>query len=334
VELSAKPRTGRFIYLLVHGLMLKFFQLALAGVLFFSLLGFLGSVSRFGELSSHFRLQYFLMAGVVLIVFAGLRHWRWAAAALLCVTLNGALVVPWYFPVATQTKARETNFRVLLSNVHYSNHDYAAVRQLIEREQPDLIILQEAIAHWQQAMKWLEADYPYKRVSVDGAGLETACYSRFSFEDTNASPEQIAEIYGIAARLKTQAWQLSFVTIHPAVPTHSRGFPARNEQLALTAQLLKQMPESKMLIGDLNCSLWSPYFSRLVSDSGLKVARQGFGVVPTWPTFLPPMMIPIDHCLVSPDILVTDCRRGESIGSDHRPLIVDLRISSEIKSSN
>lgn len=334
MELSAKPRPGRFIYSLAHSLTLKLFRLCLAGVLFFGLFGFLGSVSQLGELSSHFRLQYFLIACALLIAFLLLRQWRWAAAALLCVILNGALVVPWYLPLATQTKAHERNFRVLLSNVQYSNHDYNAVRQLIEREQPDLVILQEAIEHWQQALKWLEAHYPYKRVSVDGVGLETACYSRTLLEETIISSEQLAKTSAIAARIKTQDWQLSFVTIHPPVPTHSRGFAVRNEQLALTAQLLQQMRGSKMLIGDLNCSLWSPYFSRLASDSGLQVARQGFGVVPTWPTFLPPMMIPIDHCLVSPDILVTDCRRGESIGSDHRPLIVDLRIFSGNKASN
>jgi endonuclease/exonuclease/phosphatase family metal-dependent hydrolase len=37
-------------------------------------------------------------------------------------------------------------------------------------------------------------------------------------------------------------------------------------------------------------------------------------------------MIPIDHCLVSPDIDVLRMRTGRNIGSDHLPIIVDMTI--------
>lgn len=76
-----------------------------------------------------------------------------------------------------------------------------------------------------------------------------------------------------------------------------------------------------------------------MSKTGLKNSRQGFGLLPTWPikTNYPPyakipsfltglLSIPIDHCLISPDIKVAKTRTGPNVGSDHRPLITDLLI--------
>jgi endonuclease/exonuclease/phosphatase (EEP) superfamily protein YafD len=39
------------------------------------------------------------------------------------------------------------------------------------------------------------------------------------------------------------------------------------------------------------------------------------------------MSVPIDHCLVSPEITILDRRLGPAVGSDHYPLIVDFIIS-------
>jgi endonuclease/exonuclease/phosphatase family metal-dependent hydrolase len=73
--------------------------------------------------------------------------------------------------------------------------------------------------------------------------------------------------------------------------------------------------------------MWSPYYSQLMRDSGLMNARKGFGVLPTWPSHVPFLKIPLDHCLVSADISAAHIRTAEAIGSDHLPLIVDLAVA-------
>ena len=117
---------------------------------------------------------------------------------------------------------------------------------------------------------------------------------------------------------------ISLFATHPLPPGSGRPFRSRNLQLTWLATLARESKNPAILIGDLNVTPWSPDYTRLVRDSGLRDVRRGYGILPTWPTMFPPMMIPLDHCLVSPRIAITTVRRGSDIGSDHLPLIVDL----------
>ena len=68
----------------------------------------------------------------------------------------------------------------------------------------------------------------------------------------------------------------------------------------------------------------SPFYKNIVKSGKLRNARSGFGILPTWPTFMPLVYIPIDHLLVSKEIGVLKVRTGRNIGSDRLPLITDL----------
>jgi endonuclease/exonuclease/phosphatase (EEP) superfamily protein YafD len=98
--------------------------------------------------------------------------------------------------------------------------------------------------------------------------------------------------------------------------------------LGAGAAVIRELAGPNICIGDLNTTMWSRYFRDFVEQSGLASVREGFGVLPTWPTFMGPnwMMLPIDHCLVSADIRVVTASVGDRIGSDHLPLIVELEL--------
>ena len=101
--------------------------------------------------------------------------------------------------------------------------------------------------------------------------------------------------------------------------------------LAAAADCLRDLPGPKICVGDLNITPWSPYYRSFVERTKLVNARNGFGLLPSWPTFLffKCLMLPLDHCLVSDDIRVADARTGEPIGSDHLPLIVEIELEVE-----
>ena len=100
----------------------------------------------------------------------------------------------------------------------------------------------------------------------------------------------------------------------------------RNDHLDSLANTSRLIQGPVMLIGDLNLSTWSPYFDDLIKTSGLKDSRKGFGIQATWPVKFPLLRIPIDHCLVSPSVSISNWARGPDIGSDHFPIIIDFTI--------
>jgi endonuclease/exonuclease/phosphatase (EEP) superfamily protein YafD len=80
-----------------------------------------------------------------------------------------------------------------------------------------------------------------------------------------------------------------------------------------------------LVVGDLNTTDFSPCFRDFLKASGLQDSRQGRGIQASWGPF-PLLEIAIDHCLTAPEIAVMQRRVGPHLGSDHRPVIIDLRL--------
>ena len=79
------------------------------------------------------------------------------------------------------------------------------------------------------------------------------------------------------------------------------------------------------VVGDLNASPWSWSFGRLTDGGALRNSQIGFGLQPTFSANSNVLFrVPIDHLLHSGDLTVVDRRLGDSLGSDHFSLIVEL----------
>jgi len=312
---------------LALSLLLKIPKAAFLYVPILTLTSFLGDVYWLLELTTHFRLQYLLFAGFFLLIFVPLKMWRWAGVALLCLAINAAYVLPWYWPAnSVQPDAKGQRLRLALSNVLWDNKHHADVIQFVRSEKPDLVFFQEVTPRWAKEFEVLRAEFPHSRLDpADDAG-GMALFSRLPFEQAELAP--LADYNGpaIIAQVSVGGRLLSMVSVHAPPPGGKKNFDHRTEIFDQTAAYLNTLPEPKILVGDLNTTMWSPYYKRLVEKIGLKNVREGFGVLPSWPTYLPPLFIPIDHCLVSREIQVIEVRTGSRVGSDHLPLIVDLLV--------
>lgn len=304
----------------------------------------LSVISSFGwnsllELFSHFKLQYFLLNLLLLSLLFLTQRKNLMLVSLFCLAISIVEIVPWYIPQAKIGGANSVQLRVLSSNVNIQNQNYSKVLSLVRQEKPDIAIFMEIDRAWAEQLDSLKDILPYSLVNANPYNLGIALYSKRKLEDASIAFFGVEQNPTILTRLNLNGQTLSLVATHPPPPIRKLLFHARNKQLDEIAQYIKSLSTRVIMAGDLNITMWSPYYKRFVNKTKLENARQGFGLVPTWPikTSYPPyskipafltglLSIPIDHCLMSPDIKVAKIRSGSNVGSDHRPLITDLVI--------
>jgi hypothetical protein len=93
------------------------------------------------------------------------------------------------------------------------------------------------------------------------------------------------------------------------------------------AELAERTPPAKynFIVGNLNAGPWQPAFRKLTKSKWRDAADViGQGLRPTWPTWSPLPIVPVDHVLVSPGLGVAGANTTSIAGSTHRALIVTL----------
>ena len=292
-----------------------------------SIAGCLGEINLYFELSSHFKLQYLLVGLSTLIFFALVRAKKiWLLVSAFCIVINLAEIVPWYFPAPAFAGAPPgQHLRILHSNVLTNNRRYSDVISLVKAEQPDIAVFVEVSTAWARELAVLSEMFPYSLQQQESENFGSAIYSKLPLE--NGSVQGFSsQRKSLLADVKFQGKTISLILTHPSVPIKQYSFIDRNQQLAAIGEYAAQVKNPLVVVGDFNTTMWSPFYKNMINTGKLRNARSGFGLLPTWPTFMPLLYIPIDHVLVSKEIGVLKIHTGRNVGSDHLPLITDLVI--------
>ena len=286
--------------------------------------------SQFGqflylELTTHFRLQYVLASLACAVALTAFQSWKFLPIAILCGALNAAYLLP-YLSAGPTSGSGGPHLRVLHANVLKENTDYQTVLDFVDQSNADVVVLQEVTDSWGEQIKRLVVKYPYFVIEPRAQGAGMAMFSRYPFDDVQ--PLKLDDSTHLAISPNQSKWTaLTVLAMHPTTPISPTTFKTRNRQFREASALLKSLEGPKVLIGDLNTTMWSPYFAGLLHDSGLRDARMGLGLKTSWPMPLPSFLrLPIDHCLVSKDIQVERFEIGSRTGSDHLPIIIDLTL--------
>jgi endonuclease/exonuclease/phosphatase (EEP) superfamily protein YafD len=287
-----------------------------------------GATHRYLELFSHFRLQYLLASVVLLLAFLFMRRRIEIIALIATVALNAGFVVPWYGVPGTQAVAGDPSLTLLLANVYAGNDRYKELLTLVDESQPDVVVLQEMTPIWLANVAPALGEYSHQVTIPRDDEFGIGIFSRQPLLSTNVIDSPPLGFPTLAATVRLAGRPLTLITTHPMPPIGRFGYEARNEQLQSVGALVIEH-RADVLIGDLNTTMWGPNYRSLEDRTGLRNSRRGLGVLPSWPTFLPVEMIPLDHCLVSDRIDVLETKLGKDIGSDHRPVIVRLAWRSE-----
>ncbi len=256
------------------------------------------------------------------------RAWKWGGVGVAAVALAGALMVPSYLaPPNPAAAGQEANLRILQANVFEHGGDPEALMRLIRETSPDVVLLQESGDPWEASLRPLDSKYPYKSFvpRYPGGELGMGHLWRIVADAPRALCEE-----GLPAtemRLHVAGRSVRLLHAHTASPHSPRRARSHYKQMQDLTSYAAKVEGPLILAGDLNTSLWSKPYKRLIAAARLINARQGFGVLGTWPSFLGPLRTTLDNMLVSPEIRVVRTWVGPGIGSDHRPLITDLYVA-------
>lgn len=230
--------------------------------------------------------------------------------------------------------AAASGIRVLTANLFIENREGpAAFIALLRREKPDIVVLQETTAEWEQALSATRL-YPYESSMEarrrDALKVFSTLPIRAETELKRAFTEERAYKQPLRLELDLDGRPLFLYAIHPETPRQPWQWRDRNAYLSALADAAKGDLEKAPVIvaGDWNTPPWSPFFRGFLKQAGL--ASTGGGWLQPVTRFsmkldaLAYIGASIDQIAVSPDFSLRARRIGPPFGSNHLPVIVDL----------
>ena len=290
-----------------------------------SWLGLAGGWNWRLDLFAHFRWQYLLLGAVVIPWALWRRHRLLLAFAVLTTLLNGTLIaqLAWQPALSAATPTHAFVLRLLSLNLLTSNPHKQRVIDLVTASGADVVVLTEVDVEWATALEPLATQYPHRIVHPRPDNFGVALLSRIPLEEPALMRFGDTPMPSVMARIRHQGRSLLVVGTHPPPPLSARHAVVRDRQLDALGDLVAQRDEPVVVLGDFNATPWSAPMRALTAG------RLGFRSVdaPWTPTWMvrTPFAIPIDHVLCTAPLVIVSRSVGPEVGSDHRPVQVELR---------
>jgi len=222
----------------------------------------------------------------------------------------------------------DSNITLLIANVYQENKKYNDYHKLIEKCNPDLVLMVETNQWWQDKMDSIGNLYPHQiKVPLENT-YGMLLYSRFELLEGAVKFLVEDDIPSIEVNVKLKTGQqIKLYCLHPQppVPQENPRSTERDKEILLIAKKAKACKIPVLVVGDLNDVAWS-YSTELFSKiSGLLDPRRGRGFFNSFNAKYFFLRFPLDHIFCSADFTLTSIKRMNSCGSDHFPMCVNLQ---------
>ena len=291
-----------------------------------TLLGLLDRVWWAFEVADVFRLQYLFVLVAAALAGLLLRRPRVAALAALLAAVNFAVLG---IPIARNAAAAPSaptsgTLRLLVANVEVGNTDFAAVERLVAQTHPDLFGVTELTPAMAQHLGKELTGYRTHVLATRGDAYGIGVYSRVPLLSATVVRFPADGPPTVVARLRVAGKPVAVVVTHVHTPfagsIHVR-------QLDALATARSQFGKRVVVCGDFNTPPWSGPLRHFAADARLHDLYGSHAwAAYSWPTWGYVLRVPIDNCFVSNGVVVTGHHDGPNVGSDHRPLVVDISV--------
>ena len=285
------------------------------------------------------RVAILCSAGIVLLI-----AWLNLSGAARTVTaVSMALVIGWqtwrifpYTPLAStevsnSTPEKQHCVKIFAYNVLQTNRDYDRTLALIQREDPDIILLLETDQKWVDGMSSLKDRYPHQSlVPLDNLyGLtmmtrlkQAKAEVRYLVDDDTPS---------VFAWLETPGGSpFHYIGLHPRPPRPGEDTEQRDAEIAIAARMAAKEKLPVLATGDFNDVAWSHTSQLFKRIGGYIDPRVGRGLFATFPAKLPLFRWPLDHVFFTPEFTIGNMQVLEDAGSDHLPVSATICLAPKV----
>lgn len=291
-------------------------------------LAFFGSVWWPLDMLADWRL-FFAVVAAVSAVAVGFGTSRLSAMVFLVAAIvNAVLLAPLWLDKQAP-RATDERVRVISVDVGYRPDVRSQVLEWVNTAEGDVILLANAGGTWSRVLE--EADVPYRVVNSDpGVTGGTLVLAR------NGIPVDVEDVPGILGAVDVILTvplgnaEVTILGVSVERPVNATAYQERIDQFAAINGRMRRSTAPIMVIGNLESSRWSHTFDIISAD--IANSEDGFGYQGTYPSYDLPLLsdwfgVPVDHALYAGAITVSHRRVGPDVGTDHRPLLVDVSLA-------
>jgi endonuclease/exonuclease/phosphatase (EEP) superfamily protein YafD len=303
-------------------------QIAFVLVLIAFAIGLLGERVWAFDLLSHFRVQYGYALLVCALLLSWLRVGRWAVPAWMSAAFVAWPVLLSHLPTKASAHGAAQSlpsFKVVTLNAWFRNENVERIARYLATSEADVIVIQEFDSRRMRELMALLPDYPHSALDAAQDRHGAAILSRWPIESSQPLSLSTGARHAQWARVRWHSTAVEVVGVHLPWPLGARVSAQRNQELYALAQWMRTRTGPLVVAGDFNLSPWSPHFVAALEQAQAQDAFASQRPLRTWPTRFAPLGIRIDHCWTSQDWHVAQAIRGPDVGSDHYPLLVELR---------
>jgi endonuclease/exonuclease/phosphatase (EEP) superfamily protein YafD/TM2 domain-containing membrane protein YozV len=280
--------------------------------------------------------------------------WTWHAAVVMALTAVGRLVLyprlgsflaivaaawgmavalPIVMPDAPAAKdsGPDSRLRIVSFNVLVGNEPTREAIEWLLASDADILAVPECTTRWDEGIRQL-GRWPHAVVGVDDTGPGgIGLYSRFPLRDGAVRTAPDAYFRHAEAVVIAPGGEVRVFAVHPPPPMGRQLTAARNTEMRWLASQVAASDLPVIVAGDFNETPFGRTFASFVDVSLLQPVAAVAYPMGTWPArwhdihLSPLIAIPIDHVFASRHFTPIAFEVGPSVGSDHRPIVADVR---------
>lgn len=287
------------------------------------------------------RLQITFLSIATLVLSLLLLRWRswWQGLYLMLMTLAVGyqlyILAPYWYPVPPAAPSHTAGtpartFTLLSANVLMENRDVAAFLAMVDRYDPDLLLVIEPNDWWIEQLQPLRAHYPQQIEQPQENHYGIALYSRFPLLAAKIHYFEHSGTPSIYAVVQLPSGdEVIFYGEHPRPPLPDNSVTAADKELIKVAQRTLAADRPVVVVGDFNDVPWSYTVETFAAISGLRDIRIGRGFYNTFKAQSLIVRLPIDHIFLSPGVGLVELADPIPFSSDHLALFVRLVIDPQ-----